>query len=153
MLKPFDLQALSIFLCIKVALVTDRTDGYARFQKSFEEDLVGDAGIEIVDQQRRVRIAFACCFEHLTGQSDAAQLPAYTGHRIVVFIKIRHDNDLVDHVPHIHNAAESRNLAADTVKLASEDLIVVVIHQPGSADGMPAERMSLDANAVLLQPA
>ena len=31
MLKPFDLQALSIFLCIKVALVTDPAMGSAGF--------------------------------------------------------------------------------------------------------------------------
>ena len=30
-LNPFDLQALFIFLCIKVALVTDPTQGYGVF--------------------------------------------------------------------------------------------------------------------------
>ena len=30
-LKPFDLQGLFIFLCIKVALVTDPTQGYGVF--------------------------------------------------------------------------------------------------------------------------
>lgn len=37
MLKPFDLQALSIFLCIKVALVTDMTMGTSQMLSCMEE--------------------------------------------------------------------------------------------------------------------
>ena len=37
MLKPFDLQALSIFLCIKVALVTDMTMGTSQILSCMEE--------------------------------------------------------------------------------------------------------------------
>ena len=62
MLKPFDLQGLFIFLCIKVALVTELSDGYAaildivvdlmvRMEKHLNEGLKFDLpGIVLIDE-------------------------------------------------------------------------------------------------------
>ena len=137
---------------VLVALDADRADGHLRLQQLLEQMLIGRAYVEVVDEQHRVGIALPRRLEHRLDQRGAAQLPADAGDGVVVLVEDRHDDHLVDHVPHVDHAPVGRHVPADARKLAPQDLVVGKLREPVRAYGVPAQRVALYPYAVFLQP-
>ena len=137
---------------VLMALNADGADGYTGLQQFFNQDLVRCAGIEIVDQQHSVRIAFLRRCEYLLHQPDTALFPADTRNGIIVFIEYRHDDHFIDHVPEINDSLICRHFPVDALQLAMHDLLIGILHEPVRTDGMPAQRMAFQLYAPFMQP-
>ena len=107
-----------------VRLNPDHVNRNARIQAAVDQDLVVCGDVEVVDQQRGVRVRLAGGREHALDKLDAAKLLADTRDGVIIFIKDRHDHDLVDDVPHVDDAFKETHVAADTGELAAQNLVV-----------------------------
>ena len=135
-----------------MGLDTDHVNRHTGIQAAVNQDFIVRGGVEIIDQQRGIRVGFMGRRKHTPHQFHAAQLLADTRDGIIVFVKDRHDDDFVNDVPHIDHALKKAHVAADTGKLTAQDFFVGILHQPVSADRVPAQRMPLQGNAAGFQP-
>ena len=135
-----------------MALDADGADGNARLQQGFNQLRVSFAGVEIIDEQDGVRIAFPGGVKHLPDQAHPALFPADAGHGVVISVKLRHDHHFVDHIPHVDHAPVGADLPVNPVQLPAQNFRVIILEQPRRADGMPAQRMAFHLNLPLPQP-
>jgi hypothetical protein len=85
----------------------------ARFETAFDQNIICRRNIKIIDEKCGGRVGFACRLEQGLDHLDASHFPAKTRDAVVIFIENWHDHSLVDHVPHVDQAAEIRNIALD----------------------------------------
>ena len=135
-----------------MALNADGADRDIRLQQRFDQFGVAFACVEIVDEQGGVRIAFFRGGENLLHEADAAFFLADPGDRVVIPVKLGHDDNLVDNIPQVNDAAEGLHIPVNPRDLAAEDFLVGELKQPGSAGCMPAEGMPFDLDAFFTQP-
>src|SRR5699024_7046158 len=84
---------------------------------------------------------------------DAADIAAQSGDAVIVFVEDRHDDDLVDDVPHVDQTGEVGHFAFDAFGLDAGDLGVVEFQEPVGGDGVPGQGVALDGVAALVQQA
>ncbi len=134
-------------------LNADRVDLDAGFEAAFHQNVIGGRRIEVVDQQGRTRVLEARGCEHGANGRDAAQFPAEAREAVVILVEDGHDDGFIDHIPHIDQAAEIRDLAPDASRLPREDLRGAQRKKPIWREGMPTQRMTLGDQTVIHAPA
>ena len=72
---------------------------------------------------------------------------------VLAAVEDRHDHDLVDHVPRVDEAGEVGDVAPDPGELDVDDLVDRQLGQPVGRHGVPAQRVALEPDAAVGEPA
>ena len=139
---------LAPYALVLVGLQADGVDRHAGVQAAVDQDFIIGGQVEVVQQQRGVRVGLMGRLKHGLDQPDTAQHLAQAGDRIIILVIDGHDDHFVDDVPHVHQTLEVRHVAVDALQLLAQDGLVVILEQPLGTGGMPAQGVALEGHVL-----
>ena len=126
-----------------------RRDRNSHIQAALDELFVLGRCIEIVEQEHCFRICLMRRIENSLHQRDLPVLLAHSRYCIIVLIENGHDDNFIDDIPHVYGAFEACHLAVYASYELLQYRLVVIVHEPVGAHGMPDKRVTFADYAAL----